>query len=1127
MNSPQKVFHVRRNYNRWVANETLEDYALRFTAHKARKWSSLKVALTALGSISFLALEAIGAVITLNYGFINSFFAILAVSSLIFLTAFPITYHAAKQGVDIDLLTRGAGFGYLGSTLTSLIYASFTFIFFALEAAIMALALELTLNIPLSLGYLFGTLLIIPIVTHGITQISRFQLATVPLWLILQVLAIATVMVNAEQIPGSWLAYTPSGSQPGFDLVAFGCASTVLFSLIAQVGEQVDFIRFLPQDKQHSKHWWLALISAGPGWIFLGAGKILFGSLLAVLALNAGINLEDASDPNHLYLLAFGTLGMTPNLTLALTGIFVIVSQLKINVTNAYAGSIAWSNFFSRLTLSHPGRVVWLIFNLAIALALTQLGIFSVLKEILGGYSIIAIAWIGTLVADLVISKPLKLRPQQMEFKRAYLYDINPVGIGSLLIASCIGFISYSGFFGEIPKALASYITLLTTLVITPLLSALTQGRFYLARQNHWENSQGSKQCRICEYPLETEDMAFCPAYNGYICSLCCTLDGRCNDLCKTNSTIGEQLLLVVRYITPRSWATHLNHRLVFFTSLFLMTGGVIAGILLFLYSQLISITGVKAESVSSLLVNLYFFLLVVSGIALWVFVLLHENRKLAQEETFKQTQLLIEEVDAHKQTYQALQDSKDMAEQANNAKSRYLTGLSHELRSPLNAIMGYAQLLEKDQSIPNNRRDGLAVIRRSSEHLADLMEGLLDISRIEAGKLELARDEVNIKNLLEQIADMFKVQAMVKGIDFRYHQLTALPVFVRTDEKRLRQILINLLSNAIKYTHQGSVIFKVSYRNQVATFSIEDTGIGIAPDDLQRIFAPFERIKKNGEPYVPGTGLGLTITHFLTDIMGGNVDVDSILGKGTSFKVKLWLTSVEPHSQSLAEDKAIYGYVGARQTVFVVDDEPSHRSLMHEMLSAIGFTVVQAPDGHTCLDMLKYSGQDTNIFLLDVSLPGINGWELAQQIKIQKPSAFILMISANASEILHIPSQLLTAQFAYLVKPVKLNDVLFHIQRSTGLVWIYESSTETEQNRTDDLIDKAMINIATNQPPLPIDVRNEMIRLAKIGYANGLLSLLDDLKQQPEGNHKLLLNLSEHAKHFRFRELIELLEKP
>ena len=193
---PQKIVRIRRNYNVWVANQTMEDFSLRFTAKSARKWSPYRVGNTALGAISFLALEVIGATITYNYGFTNVTAAIIAVGILIFLTGLPISYYAAKYGVDIDLLSRGAGFGYIGSTLTSLIYASFTFIFFALEAAIMAKALEIFFSIPLFFGYLISSLIIIPMVINGFTFISRLQVWTQPLWLLLHSLPFIFIAAN-------------------------------------------------------------------------------------------------------------------------------------------------------------------------------------------------------------------------------------------------------------------------------------------------------------------------------------------------------------------------------------------------------------------------------------------------------------------------------------------------------------------------------------------------------------------------------------------------------------------------------------------------------------------------------------------------------------------------------------------------------------------------------------------------------------------------------------------------------------------------------------------------------------------------------------------------------------------
>ena len=201
----QYVFKTRRSYNRWVANQTLEDFALRFTAKDARRWSAVRVSNTALGAISFLAMEAIGAAITLVYGFDSAVAAIMVVSAIIFLTSIPISYYAARYGVDIDLLSRGAGFGYIGSTITSLIYASFTFIFFALESAILASALEILFGLPLMGGYLLSSLIIIPLVTHGITLISRFQLWTQPIWIVLQLLPFAFILWHEWDAAIEWL----------------------------------------------------------------------------------------------------------------------------------------------------------------------------------------------------------------------------------------------------------------------------------------------------------------------------------------------------------------------------------------------------------------------------------------------------------------------------------------------------------------------------------------------------------------------------------------------------------------------------------------------------------------------------------------------------------------------------------------------------------------------------------------------------------------------------------------------------------------------------------------------------------------------------------------------------------
>lgn len=343
----QPIYRFRRAYNAWVADETMEDYALRYTPKSFRRWSEFRVANTAFGSLSFLALEAIGGAVTLNYGFSNAMWAILAVGILIFLTSLPIAYYAARYGLDMDLLTRGAGFGYLGSTITSLIYAVFTFIFFALEAAIMALALQMVLPWPLELCYVLSSLLILPLAMRGITLISRLQAWTQPVWLFLLVLPFVWIAFDKPQLYRDFIGMSGlrSGSS-SFDPLMFGAAAAVICSLVVQIGEQVDFLRFLPEKTSANQwRWWGAVLTAGPGWIAMGMLKMAGGAFLAFAALQFEVDPQRVTEPTQMFLAGFKEAIGNQGVAVIVTVIFVVVSQVKINLTNAYAGSLAWSNF--------------------------------------------------------------------------------------------------------------------------------------------------------------------------------------------------------------------------------------------------------------------------------------------------------------------------------------------------------------------------------------------------------------------------------------------------------------------------------------------------------------------------------------------------------------------------------------------------------------------------------------------------------------------------------------------------------------------------------------------------------------------------------------------------------------
>ncbi|MCM2291010.1 ATP-binding protein [Allorhizobium sp. BGMRC 0089] len=1085
MAARQRIIPVRRQYNRWVADQTLEDYALRFTAKSARRFSSSRISQTAIGAISFLALEAIGGAITLSYGTVNAFFAILTAAILMLLIGLPISRYAIREGVDIDLLTRGAGFGYIGSTVTSLIYASFTFMLFAIEASIMTGALELAFSLPPAIGYIVSAVVVIPLVTYGVRLISRFQLLTQPVWIVLNIAPFLFIALTDWSKFDLWRAFPGliSGQTAAFRLADFGGACAVILALMPQIGEQVDFLRFLPPEGAQKKRHRLAVFLAGSGWVALGVPKLLAGSFLAVLTLSEGVAIERAADPAHMYLTAFSYIAPGPVMPLVLMVAFVMVSQLKINVMNAYAGSLAWSNFFSRLTHSHPGRVVWLVFNVAIALLLMELGIYRLLEETLGIFSIIAMAWLCTISADLFINKRLGLSPPGIEFKRAHLYDVNPVGCGTLVLSSGLAIAAHAGLFGASLTALSTFVTL-SAFVIAPALAAATKGRYYLARKprHSWKNLNAIT-CSICEHPFEPEDMAWCPAYAAPICSLCCSLDSRCHDMCKPHAALNSQVATVARHLLPDRLTDALASRLGRYGLTSLAAVSLIGLVLGLIAHQVAAVKPETSTAVNGAILIVFFVFSITACIAAWFYVLAHDSRVVAEEESSRQNSLLLKEIAAHKKTDAALQAAKEAAEAANRAKSRYVVGLTHELRTPLNAVLGYAQLLEHDETIPAPRQAAIKVIRRSADHLSGLIDGLLDISKIEAGRLQVFPAELALADFLDQIVAMIRPQAEAKGLRFLHERPENLPHYVRTDERRLRQILVNILSNAVKFTDEGSVSFTLTYRSQVASFTIADTGRGIAEKDLTRIFEPFQRGEADSIRPLPGLGLGLTITRLLTNTLGGDIAVTSEKGKGTVFRVRLMLSTVDRPSTAPTPERRIAGYDGPRRTLVVVDDNEDHRDLMREALTPLDFIVLTAASGPECLTLIE--GVEPDLFLVDISMPVMNGWQLVERLRNLGQSAPILMLSANLGDgAVREPGS--SGHNDAIAKPVDVKVLRDKLARHLKLVWRYADEAPPPPPAPPGLVIPPAADLA------------DLKGLAEIGYIRGIDSKLAGLARDP-----------------------------
>jgi len=982
---PKPVVKARRDYNTWVANETLEDYSLRFAPKSFRKWPEFVIVSTALGGISFLALEAIGGSLAISYGFSNAFWAIIVVSIIIFVTSLPIAYYAAKYNIDMDLLTRGAGFGYIGSTVTSLIYASFTFIFFAIEAAIMAQALELYFGLPLSIGYVICSVIIIPMVFFGVTLINKLQLWTQPLWIILMVMPYIFILYKEPALFSQWSMFAGhSESGAHFDPILFGVAATVAFALVVQIGEQVDYLRFLPDQLKHNRFkWWVAVVSAGPGWIVIGCVKMLGGAFLAFLAVSHGASVDEAREPVHMYIMGFKHVFSNPAVMLAVVTLFVVVSQIKINVTNAYAGSLAWSNFFSRVTHTHLGRVVWLIFNVMIALLLMEMGVFQTLEKVLGLYSNVAIAWIGALVADLVINKPLGLSPSYIEFKRAHLYNINPVGFGSMLIASIISILAFLGFLGTMVQAYSAFIAIIVALILSPTIAILTKGKYYIARENvHFNNAQNHDpvDCGICTYQYEPQDMSYCPVYDSAICSLCCTLDARCDDACKPVTTREYPFLSGLSAWFGQKISPQMGTIISKFAVTFLFLSGLIGLLFGLVYYQessiLVETEAAVSNSLSVPFVKLYAILLLLIGTLTWWLVLAKMSRQLAEQELEQANQQLTTNnaklkhtLDELKSTQQQLINSEKMA-----ALGQLVAGIAHEVNTPLGAIRSSAESLSSGlkQTLvqfpkifqvltPELQDNFLALIEDSLQSqviltfkekravkkviAAELAKCGIENSRvftdtfISLGIYEhveqylsllehphsdfifdaayqistLTRSAENIKTAVERASKViFALKTFARydhigektasnlqeGLEtvltLYYNQIKLGVELVKTYDDipviqcypdELNQVWTNIVHNALQaMAYKGTLKLAISQRDNYAVVSITDSGNGIPDDVKEHIFTPFFTTKPAGE----GSGLGLDIVNKIVDKHDGKIEVESEVGKGTTFSILL-----------------------------------------------------------------------------------------------------------------------------------------------------------------------------------------------------------------------------------------------
>ncbi|MDJ1168627.1 ATP-binding protein [Roseofilum sp. BLCC_M154] len=428
---------------------------------------------------------------------------------------------------------------------------------------------------------------------------------------------------------------------------------------------------------------------------------------------------------------------------------------------------------------------------------------------------------------------------------------------------------------------------------------------------------------------------------------------------------------------------------------------------------------------------------------------------------------------------------AKEAADKANQAKSEFLANMSHELRTPLNGILGYTQILQRMDDLKPKQREGITIIEQAGSHLLTLINDILDLAKIEAGKMELLPRDIHFPSFINGVAEVIRIKTEEKNLTFSSFSDPNLPQGIYVDDKRLRQILLNLLGNATKFTDRGEILFSVWHTGDIpprstATlhFEICDTGVGMTPDQIQSIFLPFEQVGANSKKH-EGTGLGLAITRQIVQIMGGEIEVKSQPGIGSqfSFEIEVPISQNWGLSSRQTQQGKIIGYLGQRQKVLVVDDKIVNRRVILEFLSTLGFELAEAENGQVGLE--QYNRLQPNLIITDLVMPELDGFEMVRKIR-QSPDRKVIIMASSASVLQQDQDNSLVAGCNdFIPKPVDLEFLLHKLQKYLHLTWIYEEVATDLSTASSENSDRVIYP--------PQDQLQELFNAATVGYIDGI----------------------------------------